>query len=95
MAESHLSTKNDFQITCKEVDEMVDIARRQNGAIGSRMTGGGFGGCTVNLVNTEAAKDFKRTVSEEYRRFTQIDVEIYEVKAGAGVTEVAVHGLDE
>ena len=95
MAESHLSMKNDFQITCEEVDEMVDIARRQNGAIGSRMTGGGFGGCTVNLVNTEAAKDFKRTVSEEYRRFTQIDVEIYEVKAGAGVTEVAVHGLDE
>jgi len=69
---------------------MVEIAERHDGVVGSRMTGGGFGGCTINLVKTEAVDEFKRKVANEYKLATQIDADIYVSKAGAGVTEIMV-----
>jgi len=90
MAESHLSMKDDYEISCWELDVMVEIAERHDGVIGSRMTGGGFGGCTINLVKTEAVDEFKRKVANEYKLATQIDADIYVSKAGAGVTEITV-----
>ena len=53
MNESHDSLRYDFEVSIKELDELVEIARQQKGVFGSRMTGGGFGGCTVTLVNTQ------------------------------------------
>lgn len=53
MVESHMSLKNDFEVSCKELDELVDAALEVEGVLGSRMTGGGFGGCTVTMVITE------------------------------------------
>src|SRR6266403_1703030 len=87
-AESHSSLKNDYQVSCKELDVMVEIATRHEGVIGSRMTGGGFGGCAISLVKTEAVDEFKRSVAKEYKVATQIDADIYVSKAGAGVTEI-------
>jgi galactokinase len=91
MAESHSSLKNDYQVSCKELDVMVEIATRHEGVIGSRMTGGGFGGCAISLVKTEAVDEFKGSVAKEYKVATQIDADIYVSKAGAGVTEITVN----
>jgi len=88
MAESHLSLKNDYEVSCRELDIMVEIAAQQPAVIGSRMTGGGFGGCTINLVRTNAAEGFKQRVAADYRRATQIEPEIYVSSAGAGVSEI-------
>ncbi len=88
MAESHLSLKNDYEVSSRELDIMVELASNREGVIGSRMTGGGFGGCTINLVRTEAVEPFKSAVAEAYQRATQLDPEIYVSKAGAGVTEI-------
>jgi galactokinase len=90
MAESHLSMKDDYEISCRELEVMVEIAGRHDGVIGSRMTGGGFGGCTINLVKTEAVDEFKRKVANEYKLATQIDADIYVSKAGAGAREITV-----
>jgi galactokinase len=90
MAESHLSLKNDYEVSSRELDIMVEIAHGKIGVIGSRMTGGGFGGCTINLVKTENVESFKKRVADEYQRATQLDPEIYVSRAGAGVTEIEV-----
>jgi galactokinase len=58
MAESHLSLRNDYEVSCPELDLMVELAGEQEGTDGARMTGGGFGGCTINLVNAAAAHQF-------------------------------------
>ena len=92
MAESHMSMKNDYEISCRELDIMVDLANDRGGLIGARMTGGGFGGCTINLVRTASVEQFKAEMHSAYHRATGISPEIYVSKAGAGVTEVTANG---
>lgn len=92
MAESHLSMKNDYAISCLELDVMVDVASRCDGLIGARMTGGGFGGCTINLVKSESVEKFQQRIREDYKLATQIDCDIYVSRAGAGVTEITSIG---
>src|SRR4029077_991820 len=58
MAESHLSLKNDFEVSCPELDLMVQLASKCQGVVGARMTGGGFGGCTINLVESNSVPIF-------------------------------------
>ncbi len=77
MNESHESLKKDYEVSCLELDTMVDIARSINGVIGARMTGGGFGGCTVNIVKKDAVDEFSRVVSKEYQKKTGIKSQIY------------------
>jgi galactokinase len=88
MAASHESLRNDFQVSCSELDVMVEIAMRQPGVLGSRMTGGGFGGCTVNLVEASCSEEFQTHVAEEYRAATGHDPEIYVCDASQGVEKV-------
>jgi len=88
MADSHRSLRDDYEVSCRELDVLVDVATGQPGTIGSRMTGGGFGGCTINLVELAAVENFKQRVSAAYKAATGIDAEIYVSSAGAGVTEV-------
>jgi galactokinase len=90
MAESHLSLKNDYEVSCRELDIMAELATGREGVVGSRMTGGGFGGCTINLVRTQAVQKFKAGIAEDYKRVTRIDAEIYVLKAGVGVAEIGV-----
>ena len=89
MAESHRSLRDDYEVSCAELDTMVEIAGAQPGVIGARMTGGGFGGCTINLVHADAAEAFKLSVATEYEKRTRIRPEIYVVSATDGVHPVA------
>jgi galactokinase len=92
MADSHLSLKRDYEVSSRELDLMVEAATGRQGVIGSRMTGGGFGGCTINLVEDSAIADFTVGVKAAYRKTVNIDPDIYVTTAGAGVSEV--HGND-
>jgi len=67
MAESHRSLRDDYEVSSPELDLMVDLANRATGVYGARMTGGGFGGCTVNLVAAEAVPAFTTKVASAYQ----------------------------
>ena len=88
MAESHVSMRDDFEISCREVDAMVDIAAQVPGVFGARMTGGGFGGCTISLVEAGAVAGFKDRVAKSYREATALDPVIFTCSPGAGVGPV-------
>jgi galactokinase len=66
MIESHNSLKNDFEVSCPELDQLVDLALKCEGVYGSRMTGGGFGGCTVTLVEREFTEKAIETIKNGY-----------------------------
>jgi galactokinase len=84
MAEAHASYRDDFEASVKEADIMVELALQQEGCIGARLTGGGFGGCTVNLVDSKDAEKFSSAVAAGYEKTTGIKPEIYQSKASAG-----------
>ncbi|HYK38908.1 MAG TPA: hypothetical protein VEU98_02720, partial [Candidatus Eremiobacteraceae bacterium] len=88
MAESHLSLKRDYEVSSRELDLMVEAAKGRSGVIGSRMTGGGFGGCTINLVKSTNVADFTAAVAAAYKHVVRVQPEIYVTTAGAGVSEV-------
>lgn len=77
MRESHHSLRDLYEVSCPELDAMVEAAENLPGFCGGRMTGGGFGGCTVNLVKKEHAVQFQETIGERYRQQTGITPQIY------------------
>ena len=87
MNESHESLRVDFQVSSDELDLMVNLARGQTGVLGARMTGGGFGGCTINLMAQGDHLQFVERMSENYYRVTGIIPDIYECEIGRGVCE--------
>ncbi len=88
MAESHRSLRDDYEVSCNELDLMVELAQEVEGVYGARMTGGGFGGCTVNLVADTHVEEFNERVSQEYERTTTLRPEIYICTAANGAEEV-------
>ena len=88
MGESHLSLRDDYEVSCKELDLMVDLANQCPGLYGARMTGGGFGGCTVNMVEANAVEEFAVGVANGYKSATGLQPEIYVCTAGDGASEV-------
>ena len=88
MAESHRSLRDDYEVSCAELDLMVGIASRAEGVLGSRMTGGGFGGCTINLVRSENVRKFHDLISSEYQNKTGRRPEIYVSRPAGGAEEV-------
>lgn len=88
MAESHRSLRDDYEVSSDELDLMVEIAEKLEGVYGARMTGGGFGGCTVNLVADTHVEEFKDRVSQEYESATSLKPEIYICTAANGAEEV-------
>ena len=90
MQESHRSLRDDYEVSSRELDLMVEIAAAQPGLIGARMTGGGFGGCTINLVQSAAVADFKRNVAAEYSSRTGLTPEIYVSPASEGAQKIDV-----
>ena len=95
MAESHRSLRDDYEVSSRELDIMVEIAARQTGVYGSRMTGGGFGGCTINFVDQDFAAEFQRSVSAEYQKATGLrpDVYVCEASQGAELVQPADEGV--
>jgi galactokinase len=89
MAKSHSSLRDDYEVSCTELDLMVEIASNKPGVFGSRMTGGGFGGCTINVVRAAAADEFKAQVTAEYKARTGISPDIYILNITDGVKAVS------
>ncbi|HEX3101290.1 MAG TPA: galactokinase, partial [Pyrinomonadaceae bacterium] len=87
--ESHESLRRDFEVSSNELDLMAELARQQNGVLGARMMGGGFGGCTINLMGPGNHPYFAEKMSEHYYRVTGIVPDIYECELGRGVCEVS------
>ena len=88
MAESHISLKNDYEVSCLELDLMVELAGKIGGVYGSRMTGGGFGGSTVNLVEKRVVADFLERVANAYEKATGLSPQIIVSAAAEGAGEV-------
>ena len=88
MGESHRSLRDDYEVSCNELDLMVKLANQCGGVYGARMTGGGFGGCTVNLVDADAVEEFKATVAREYESATGLHPDIYVCTAADGASEI-------
>ncbi|MEO6803047.1 MAG: galactokinase [Granulicella sp.] len=84
MVAAHASFRDDFGASCEEVDKLVEIAARQPGCFGARITGGGFGGCTVNIVKAEDADSFVNTVRREYAEATGITADCLVCEASDG-----------
>jgi galactokinase len=84
MNASHDSLRDDYEVSSKELDTLVELAWKQPGVLGARMTGAGFGGCTVNLVREEAAEAFAEAVRRGYQDALGLKAEIYICKASKG-----------
>jgi len=88
MYEAHASYRDDFEASCPEADILVDLAAKETGCIGARLTGGGFGGCTVNLVENARAEAFSANLREGYRQATGMAADIYLCRASAGAHKI-------
>ena len=88
MRQSHQSLRDDFEVSCAELDLMVELGEQADGVYGTRMTGGGFGGCTITLMEDECVDAFQKSVSEGYERATGRKPEIYVCSAADGVGEI-------
>jgi galactokinase len=88
MNASHRSLRDDYQVSCEELDLLVNLARELPGVYGSRLTGGGFGGCTISLVQAEYVEGFKRHVIDGYRNAVGKAPDIYVCKAADGAREI-------
>ncbi len=92
MAESHASLRDDYEVSCKELDLMVQLAGSYPGVFGARMTGGGFGGCTINLVEARTADEFRAHIMNAYQLATGLRPEVYICRAADGAAEVLKAG---
>ena len=84
--ESHASLKDLYEVTGKELDALAESAQSHPACLGSRMTGGGFGGCTVSIVKTDSVDDFKNYVCAEYKKKTGYDAACYDSEIANGIT---------
>ena len=84
MNDSHTSLRDDYEVSCEEIDILVDLAWQTEGVIGSRITGGGFGGCTVSIVKNEAVDTFVKEIGKAYLDKVGHEAEFYVVDIGEG-----------
>jgi galactokinase len=87
MNESHISLRDDYEVSIKELDVLVEAAWHE-GAIGARMTGAGFGGCTVNLISKNSIESFQKNVGKIYNEKTGRDASFYVVEVGDGARKI-------
>lgn len=89
MNASHVSLRDDYEVSCEEIDILVDLAWKIPGVIGSRITGGGFGGCTVSIVKSDAVDTFIDTIGKQYKEKVGHEAEFYVVDIGDGAHVIA------
>jgi galactokinase len=87
---SHDSLRDEYQVSCRELDILVESAGKVPGVLGARMTGGGFGGCTVNLVQRDALQSFQDRVCMDYLRETGLEPLVFLAEASDGAREIPV-----
>ena len=88
MVESHLSLRDDYEVSCKEIDCIVDLGMHCDGVYGIRITGGGFGGCCVSIVDADKADAVISYIGSKYKEAVGYGADFYTVKAGSGPCEV-------
>ena len=88
MNESHSSLRDDYEVTGKELDTLVELALNHEGTIGSRMTGAGFGGCTVSIIKKDKVEDFINVVGQKYKEIIGYDADFYVANVGEGTREI-------
>ncbi|MFV9511254.1 galactokinase [Tepidibacillus sp. LV47] len=88
MNESHISLRDDYEVTGPELDALVEAAWQQEGVIGSRMTGAGFGGCTISIVRNDRMQAFIENVGKKYTEKTGLTADFYVVEIGDGAREI-------
>jgi galactokinase len=88
MLESHASLRDDYQVSCVELDFLVEAAMKIAGVYGARMTGGGFGGCTVTLLSADAVDSFQAQISSAYRDRFGVTPSVYTCRPSEGAREV-------
>lgn len=88
MSESHTSLRDDYEVSCPELDLLVLLAEDFDGVYGAKMTGGGFGGCIINLVRREKKEDFVADISKEYEKRTGRRAEVFCVEPSDGAAEI-------
>lgn len=89
MNASHVSLRDDYEVSCEEIDVLVDLAWETPGVIGSRITGGGFGGCTVSIVENDAVEGFIDSIGKKYKEKVGHEAEFYVVEIGDGAHVLA------
>jgi galactokinase len=90
MFQSHTSLRDDFEVSSRELDLLVDIASDTEGVVGARMTGAGFGGCTVNLVRADTVGRFQEAVRKRFRKETGLEAAIYVCSPSDGLSVTCV-----
>ena len=88
MNQSHNSLRDDYEVTGKELDTLVDLASKHEGTVGARMTGAGFGGCTVSIVKRNNVDDFINNVGKQYKEIIGYDADFYVANIGSGTREI-------
>jgi galactokinase len=88
MFEAHEGLSKLYEVSCPELDFLVEEAKANKNVIGSRMMGGGFGGCTINIIRKGSVKDFLSTATAAYQKKFRIDPEVIEVKVCDGTHEI-------
>ena len=88
MLDSHASLQRQYEVSCAELDLLVETAMTVEGTLGARMTGGGFGGCTVNLVRNDCLDEFRDRVQRAYSRVTNMSPAIHVVESADGAKEI-------
>ena len=86
--ESHRSLRDDYEVSCREIDFLVDTAVKLEGVWGARITGGGFGGCTINLLQPAAIRSFQDRLSTQYRERFNLDANFHEVSPSEGAGQI-------
>ncbi len=90
MFQTHEGLSKLYEVSCKELDFLVEQAKANKNVIGARMMGGGFGGCTINIIKKEGEKDFLANTTAAYKKQFNIEAEIIEVEIGDGTHEVVI-----
>lgn len=87
LQETHAGLSTEFEVSCDELDFMVEQTLKQNGVSGARMMGGGFGGCSINLIKDEKVDEVVKTITDQYQSAFGIEMKVYRVKISDGINE--------
>jgi galactokinase len=90
MYKTHEGLSKDYEVSCKELDYLVELTKNNPDILGARMMGGGFGGCTINLVKNDAIESVSKEIAAKYQKEFNIDANIYVTKISSGTSLINV-----